>query len=143
MFRLMALFAAAAMVAPAVTASEKRAAAAPATSIVGHAWAADNTPIEAAKLRLRNVANGRIEATATADETGRFIFKDVESGSYVVEIVNDAGKVVAVGHSFTIARGETIGTFVRLGGRQPWAAGSRARRPMRAGPGYRTLSGSR
>jgi hypothetical protein len=124
MFRLIPLLAAAAMVAPAVQASEKPAlAAGRGTSIVGHAWTADNAPIEGAKLRLRNVADGRIAATATADETGRFTFTKVEGGSYVVEIVNDAGKVLAIGHSFSIVPGETIGTFVRLGARTPWFTG--------------------
>ena len=33
-----------------------------ATSIMGAAWKADNTPIPAAKIRLRNVLTGRIEA---------------------------------------------------------------------------------
>jgi len=125
MFRLIALFAATALVAPALRASEKPAAPAArrGTSIVGHAWTADNAPIEHAKLRLRNVANGKIEATATADETGRFTFTNIDAGSYVVEVVNDAGKILAVGHSFSIAPGETIGTFVRLGARAPWFTG--------------------
>ena len=124
MFRLIALFVAAALVAPAVRASDKRGSM-PArnTSIIGHAWAADNTPIKEAKLRLRNVVNGQILSAAVADDTGRFTFTNIEAGSYVVEIVNDAGKVLAVGHSFTIAAGETIGTFVRLGGKVPWFTG--------------------
>jgi hypothetical protein len=124
MFRLIAVVAVAVLVAPAVHASDKLARpAARGTSIRGNAWAADSTPIKDAKLRLRNAATGKIEATATADDAGRFTFTNVEGGSYVVEIVNDAGKILAVGHSFTIAPGETIGTFVRLGSRAPWFTG--------------------
>jgi hypothetical protein len=124
MFRLMALFAAAVLAAPLVHASDKLGSTpARGTSIRGNAWSADNQPIKEARLRLRNVTTGKIEATTVADESGRFTFSNIEGGSYAVEIVNDAGKILAVGHSFTIAPGETIGTFVRLGGKAPWFSG--------------------
>ena len=124
MFRLIALFVAAVLLAPVARAGDKRGTIAPrGTSIVGHAWGADNAPIKDAKLRLRNAVNGKIVAATVADETGRFTFTSIEGGSYVVEIVNDAGKILAVGHSFTIAAGETIGTFVRVGGKVPWFTG--------------------
>jgi hypothetical protein len=93
------------------------------TSIVGHAWAADNTPVKDAKLRLRNTATGQIEATTVGDDTGRFTFVNIPAGSYVVEMVDEAGQVLAVGHSFAIAPGETVGTFVRIGTRVPWFTG--------------------
>ena len=93
------------------------------TSIRGHAWTAENTPIPNAQLRLRNVTTGKIEALAVADEAGQFTFSNVEGGSYVVEMINDAGRVLTVGHVFTIAPGETVGTFVRLGTRVPWFSG--------------------
>jgi hypothetical protein len=93
------------------------------TAIVGSAWRADNTPIPYAKVRLRNVVSGRIEATAQADDTGQFLFDKVGGGSYLVELVNDSGKVLAVSHPFTLANGETIATFVRLGTKVPWFDG--------------------
>jgi hypothetical protein len=124
MFRLVALFAAAALVAPVVLASDQLASPRNrVTTIRGNAWASDNTPIKEAKLRLRNAATGKAVATTVADDAGRFAFTNVETGSYVVEIVTDSGKILAVGHSFTIASGETIGTFVRLGARAPWFSG--------------------
>jgi hypothetical protein len=58
-----------------------------------------------------------------SDDAGRFTFVNVNGGTYVVEIVDSAGKILAVGHSFSIAPGETIGTFVRLGGKVPWFTG--------------------
>lgn len=99
------------------------AAAARATAIRGHAWTADNTPIPAARLRLRNVTTGKVEAVTIANEAGQFTFSDVEGGSYLVELVNDAGSVLAVGHLFSIGPGEIVGTFVRLGTRVPWFSG--------------------
>lgn len=93
------------------------------TSILGAAWNADNSPIPAAKLRLRNAITGRIEATTIADAAGQFTFSNIEGGTYVVELVNDSGRVLTVGHAFMVAPGETIATFVRLGARVPWFAG--------------------
>jgi hypothetical protein len=92
-----------------------------ATTILGSAWNADNTPIIGAHLRLRNVVTGKLEAMTKANETGQFTFENVEGGSYVVELVSESGHVQTVGHVFTIAPGETVATFVRLGPKVPWA----------------------
>jgi hypothetical protein len=94
-----------------------------ATSILGAAWNADNSPIPEARLRLRNAITGRVEAATIADAAGQFTFSNVEGGTYVVELVNDRGTVLTVGHPFVVAPGETVATFVRLGARVPWFAG--------------------
>jgi hypothetical protein len=93
------------------------------TSIVGAAWNADNSPIREARLRLRNAVTGQVDATIIGDTDGQFTFSDVEGGTYVVELVNDRGKVLALGQAFVVAPGETVATFVRLGGRVPWFTG--------------------
>lgn len=97
--------------------------AAGATTIQGNAWTADNSPVPYAKLRLRNVITGSIAAVAQANDAGQFTFGNIEPGSYVVELVNDSASVMAVGHLFSIATGETVATFVRLGTRTPWFSG--------------------
>jgi hypothetical protein len=105
----------------ALSASEAKRArtAAPAvgTTILGAAWKADNTPIPHARLRLRNVTTGRAEAIATANASGQFTFSNMEPGSYVIELVNDDGKVLALGQVFSLGPGETVATFVRLSAR--------------------------
>lgn len=93
------------------------------TAILGNAWTANNSPIPNARLRLRNVASGKVAAVTLANETGQFSFTNIETGSYVVELVNEAAAVLALGHVFSIAPGETVATFVRLGTRVPWFAG--------------------
>lgn len=93
------------------------------TSILGAAWKGDNTPIPFAKLRLRNMLTGKIEATTVANEAGRFAFTGIESGPYAIELVSDSGKVLTLGHTFTVAPGETVATFVRLGTKVPWFNG--------------------
>jgi hypothetical protein len=93
-----------------------------ASSVVGAAWHHDNTAIKSANLRLRNVVTGKILAIAKANDLGRFTFDSVEPGTYVVELVNDSGRVQAVSHVFMVAPGETVATFVRLDAHKSWAA---------------------
>jgi hypothetical protein len=93
------------------------------TAIIGNAWTDKNAPIKNAHLRLRNAITGKIEANTIANEAGQFTFANIEGGAYVVEMVNDAGKLLTVGHVFNIAPGETVGTFVRLGTKVPWFPG--------------------
>lgn len=90
-----------------------------ATTILGSAWYADNSPIPEPKLRLRSVTTGRIAAATVGDAAGQFTFTNVEADTYVVELVNDSGRVLTVGHPFVILRGETVATFVRLGSKAP------------------------
>jgi hypothetical protein len=88
-----------------------------AATIFGYVWNADNSPIPQAALRLRNVVSGRVEMTTTSNENGEFKFTDAEGGTYVVEYVDERSRVIAVGHTFAVAPGETIVTFLRLGAR--------------------------
>jgi hypothetical protein len=97
-----------------------RPAAGPNSSIIGNAWNADSSPLKGATLRLRNIVTGKIEAVSKANDGGEFTFGNVEPGSYVVELVSDAGRLQAIGHTFTIAPGETVATFVRLTPKVPW-----------------------
>lgn len=93
------------------------------TAVLGNAWTADNRPIPAARLRLRNLTSGKVDAVTVADDAGRFSFRNIAEGIHVVELVNEVGSVLTVGHVFSIAPGETVATFVRLGTRVPWFAG--------------------
>jgi hypothetical protein len=93
------------------------------TSVLGVAWKVDNTPIPGARVQLRNLVSGKVEAKAVADENGQFTFPHLDGGSYVVELVGESGRIVTVGHAFVIAPGETVATFVRLGTKVPWFSG--------------------
>jgi hypothetical protein len=105
----MLLLATSAMRAGAVPAAD------PLTTIRAQAWTADNAPIPRARLRLRNVSDGKSGPTGIANEAGQFTFSGVAAGDYLVELVNESASVLAVSQAFTIAEGETVGTFVRLG----------------------------
>lgn len=93
------------------------------TSVLGSAWKVDNTPIPGARVQLRNLVSGKVEATTVADQAGQFTFSHIEGGTYVVELLGENGKIATVGHAFVIAPGETVATFVRLGTKVPWFTG--------------------
>ena len=92
-------------------------------SIVGSAWKGDNTPFPYAKLRLRSVVTGKIQAMTVSDEAGRFAFDKIATGSYFVELISDNGGVLAVGHTLTLTPGDIVTTLVRMGTRVPWFTG--------------------
>jgi len=89
----------------------------------GVAWNSDNSPIPKAKVRLRNTHSGRVDANTLTGEDGQFAFNLGEGGSYVVELLGENDKVMAVGQSFRVEAGETVATFVRLPPKRPRFAG--------------------
>ena len=92
-------------------------------TITGSAWHADNSPVSHALLRLRNVTTGRVVTGTQADAAGRFTFLSVASGSYLVELVDEGGRVKGIGQMFSVGPGEAVGTFIRLGAQVPWYSG--------------------
>lgn len=98
-------------------------AAEPSASIVGTAWKADNAVLAGARVRLRSAVTGKIDGAAVADEQGRFRFDRTPPGTYIVELVDESGRVLAVGHVLSAADGETVATFVRLSTHVPWYDG--------------------
>jgi len=93
-------------------------------SVRGVGWNNDNSPLPAAKVRLRNLETGRVEGSTVTTEIGQFIFSDIVGGAYVVELVGESGSVMAVGQGFRVETGETVATFVRLPARRSWFAGA-------------------
>jgi hypothetical protein len=91
--------------------------------VVGTAWRNDTTPYAQARLRLRNVTTGRAASRSTADSEGHFRFEDVDPGPYVVELVGDGDRVLALSDLFAVTPGEQIQTVVRLSTRTPWFGG--------------------
>lgn len=92
-------------------------------TILGTVWDTRNNAVPDAMVRLRNLTTGKVEATTRASQAGQFTFQTVEGGNYVLELVDDQGRVIAVGQMFSVAPGETVATFVRLGARVRWFAG--------------------
>ena len=82
-------------------------------AIIGRARTTLNAPLAGARLVLRNLETGAVEARATANEGGEFVFLDVMPSSYVVELVGPNGDVISTSESLIIDIGDLIQTTVR------------------------------
>jgi hypothetical protein len=87
--------------------------------ITGYAWTANQAPIPNAMVRVRNILTGFVESTTRADAAGRFVVEGLEGGNYVVELIDQAGRVLAVGETFSAFPGDAVVTFVRLADQLP------------------------
>jgi hypothetical protein len=82
-------------------------------AILGRARTALNSPMPGARLVLRNLESGIVEARATANDAGEFVFLDVMPSDYIVELVGDAGDVNATSDSLAVDVGDLVETTVR------------------------------
>ena len=87
-------------------------------TILGSVWNEKNEGVAGARVRLRNLGTGQLEATVQADASGQFTLAGLKGGTYVLECVNEQGHILAVSHSFTLLPAETLATFMRLGQRR-------------------------
>lgn len=63
--------------------------------IIGRARTTMNEAVPYATLVLRNQVTGAVEGRARADESGRFVFKGLAVGKYVIELVDKDGRVAS------------------------------------------------
>ena len=83
-------------------------------ALLGRARTSLNTPIPYARVLLRNIRTGAIEARATANEEGRYTFLDLDSSAYIVELIGSDGSVVAASEMVAVATGDVRETTVRV-----------------------------
>ncbi len=91
--------------------------------INGTAIDSDQRPLPNATIRLRNIEKNEIEQVVTANEMGEFSFIARPDVPYVVEIADQAGRIVAVGDVIMANAGEVAGAVVTLPSRLPALAG--------------------
>jgi hypothetical protein len=85
------------------------------STIQGHAANASNLPLPDALVRLRDARFGRIVDTQRTDKQGAFMFRNVDPGTYVVEIVNSSNStVLATSQILYVGTGDAMSTLVRL-----------------------------
>jgi hypothetical protein len=89
--------------------------------IHGTAVDRDASPLPNATVRLRNLSSGNIDKVLTADQAGEFTFIVQPDIPYVVEIADQAGKVLAIGNVVTAQAGEVAGSVVAVPVRLPVA----------------------
>jgi hypothetical protein len=87
--------------------------------ILGDARTSTNAVIPFARVWLRNVRTGEIEARAVADRSGQFVFLDIRPTGYVVELIDGPdGAAIAASALVSVGLGELRRTtlFVPVGG---------------------------
>lgn len=95
----------------------------PASTVSGYVWDAANRPVTKVIVVLRNLGTAHIEGTMTTDENGHVVFRVPRPGTYVLEVMDAHGAIIAAGQTFGIDVGESVATFVRLPARSPWYSG--------------------
>lgn len=91
--------------------------------INGVALDSSRSPLPNVRVRLRNLDVNEIEQVATANGVGEFSFAARPNVPYVVEIADQAGRILAVGDVVVANAGEVAGAVVSLPSRLPALAG--------------------
>jgi hypothetical protein len=73
--------------------------------ITGVARDSGGQPVANHGIRLRDTASGQIVATSRTSGTGTFSFSNVPAGTYVVELIDDHGAVIALSSSLALTAG--------------------------------------
>jgi hypothetical protein len=88
-----------------------------ATRVIGTVIDILEMPVPKARVQLRNLDTGNVEAKLESDDRGEYEFTVDESGTYVVEVVQVDGYIVALSNAGVLPRFETLQTLVQLPGR--------------------------
>jgi len=95
------------------------------SSIQGNAVTSSNSPLVDNVVRLRDVRYGRVFSTMTTDKQGLFVFRGVDPGSYVVELMTpgSTNAVLASSPLINVGTGEAVSALVKLPFHIPALAG--------------------
>ena len=94
------------------------------SSIQGSAVTGSNGALKDTVVRLRDVRYGKVLNTVTTDKQGAFIFRSVDPGNYVVEVMNPANNaVLGSSQMMNVTGGEALQALVKLPFRIPPIAG--------------------
>lgn len=83
-------------------------------SIQVSAMSAGNTPLPHWSVRLRDARYGRVMATNITDEAGTFTFREVDPGSYIIELLGGDQTVRATSALLAVNAGASVFAVVRL-----------------------------
>ena len=83
------------------------AAAKAAGTLTGIARTTAGQPLAGHSVRVRDVRTGDVVATSRTGANGDFLVAALDPGSYVVEIVDVAGRIIGVSTIATVAEGRT------------------------------------
>ena len=78
------------------------------------ALSAANSPLPRWIVRLRDARYGRLVATNLTDDEGSFTFRDVDPGSYIIELIGGDQTVRATSALLAVNAGASVFAVVRL-----------------------------
>ena len=84
------------------------------STIQGNALDSANTKLPEVIVRLRDARYGRIVGTQYTDQAGLFEFRDVEPGTYVVEILGNDQSILAASQLIIVDAGDSVLALVKL-----------------------------
>jgi hypothetical protein len=94
------------------------------SSIQGSAVNSTNGALTNTLVRLRDARYGHIVDRVMTDSKGTFVFRNVDPGNYVVEIMNPSNEaVLASSPVLNVSAGEAVSALVKLPFRIPAIAG--------------------
>ncbi len=93
------------------------------STIQGKATNASNVPLPDTLVRLRDARYGRIVDSTKTDKDGVFVFRNVDPGNYVVEVMDQTNKVIATSPMLNVGTGEAVSAVVRIPYQIPAFAG--------------------
>jgi hypothetical protein len=82
-----------------------------------------NTALPGWLVRLRDARYGRLVAAHTTDESGTFTFRDVDPGSYIIELVGGDQFIQATSALLSVDAGAIVYAVVRLPSRPEGLSG--------------------
>lgn len=77
-------------------------------SVSGTAKDKAGTVLSGVKVQLRNVDTGSLVGTTISASNGAFSFTGLAQGNYVIEIVDDNGKIIGVSAAIAVGAGAVI-----------------------------------
>ena len=77
-------------------------------TLTGVAQSAEKAPLPNFRILVRNANSGELAGSTISNQAGQFSFASLKAGTYVVEILDAAGKVVGLSPSLTVAAGSTV-----------------------------------
>ena len=98
-------------------------------TITGVARSTAGQPLGGHSVRVRSVRTGDVVATATTSANGSFVVPNLDPGSYVVEIVDTAGRIVGTSAIATVVEGSIASLMVTAASTE--LVGGIAHRPCR------------
>ena len=98
-------------------------------TITGVAKSTAGQPLGGHSVRVRSVRTGDVVATATTSANGSFVVPNLDPGSYVVEIVDTAGRIVGTSAIATVVEGSIASLTVTAASTE--LVGGASHRPCR------------